>query len=283
MPASSQFEHVEQDFHREPIAKPMLAALVLHGLVAVGAVSYTMLAGLLPHNTWGGANEGSAISVHLVSNALPLPADQKPNDNVLATETPSEAPAPPTPKAQATVDQTAIPIADKVTTKKVADKKQEAAKPIKTPITPPPIATKSSPHTPPPKPDNKAQFGEQASSRMQRATQVSATSTNGEVAVTAGSKGFNYPYYVETIQRKVHQNTFMGEVDPRTPKGTQANILFTIRRDGTATDIKLDKSSGSPTLDRACLRAAQRVDTFGPLPSPSGDGALTVSYYCDYQ
>ena len=29
-------------------------------------------------------------------------------------------------------------------------------------------------------------------------------------------------------------------------------------------------------------RAARRVDTFGPLPSPPGDGNLNVSYYCDY-
>jgi len=74
----------------------------------------------------------------------------------------------------------------------------------------------------------------------------------------------------------------MGEVDPRTPRGTRAYILFTVRRDGTLTEIRMDKSSGSPTLDQACLRAARRVDTFGPLPSPPSDGNLQVSYYCDY-
>jgi protein TonB len=81
----------------------------------------------------------------------------------------------------------------------------------------------------------------------------------------------------------MQQNLYRGEVDPRTPHGAQANILFTIRRDGTgAADVKIDKSSGSPTLDRACIRAEQRVDTFGPLPSPPSDGALVVSYHCDY-
>ena len=43
-------------------------------------------------------------------------------------------------------------------------------------------------------------------------------------------------------------------------------MVFTIHRDGSVSDVQMDQSSGSPTLDSSCLRAAQRVDTFGPLP-----------------
>jgi protein TonB len=280
-----QYERVEREFERDPIGKPMLAAVLFHLLILGGGFVFALFAGLFHRNAWGGANEGSAIAVQLVSNALPLPADQKPNDNVLATETPSEAPAPPTPKAQATVDTTAIPIPSKVEApKKPAEKKQEAAKPTKTPVVPP-APIKASPHTQPnPKQDNRAQFGEQASTQMQRAAVPANTTTVGATSVnSSGSHGFNYPYYVSNINRKVQQNTNLREVDARTPRGTQANILFTIRRDGSGSDFKMDRSSGSPTLDQACLRAAQRVDTFGPLPSPPGDGPLIVSYHCDYQ
>jgi protein TonB len=276
-------EHLEQDFTGEPIGKPMLKAVLFHALLIGGAVAFAWLQGLFPHNTWGGANDGGAIQVQLVSNALPLPADRPPNDNVLATETPSEAPAPPTPKSQATVDTTAIPIPSKIEApKKPAPKKQEASKPVKPLPVPPPITAKASPHTQPnPKLDNRAQFGEQASTQMQRSTQAT-TSADGQVAVTSGSRGFNYPYYISALQRKMKQNLYQGEVDPRTPKGTRSYILFTIRRDGSPSDIRLDKSSGSPTLDRACLHAAQRVDTFGPLPSPPSDASPNVSYYCEY-
>jgi protein TonB len=218
----------------------------------------------------------------LVSNALPLPADQKPNDNVLATEKPSEAPAPPAPKAKPTVDESAIPIPTKMTElKKQAEKKQEASKTPK-PLIPPPIAKTSPRIQPNPKPDTRAQYGEQSSTQMARAMQPTMTSANGQVAVTAGSRGFNYPFYVEAIQRKMQLNMNRNEVDGRTPKGTRAYILFTVRREGTPTAVKMDKSSGSPTLDQACLRAAGRVDTFGPLPSPPSDGPLSVSYYCEY-
>lgn len=284
MQASPQFDQIERELTPEPIARPMIGAILFHGLIIGGAVLFAFLQGLFPHNSWGGANDGAAIAVNLVSNALPLPADQKPNENVLATEHPSEAPAPPAPRIKDSVDEKAIPIPTKMEPpKKLAKKEQEVAKPIKPSAVPPPAVAKATPRPIPiPVPDNKAQFGEQSSSRMQRSTLPTTKSSTGEVTVTAGSRGFNYPFYVEGIQRKMQQNMFRGEVDPRTPKGTQANILFTVRRDGSTTEVKVDKSSGSPTLDRACLRAAQRVDTFGPLPSPSSDGNLSVSYYCEY-
>jgi len=135
----------------------------------------------------------------------------------------------------------------------------------------------------PPKPDNRAQYGEQASNSMPRSA-MPGTTTVGATSVTAspGSRGFNYPWYIQNIQRKMQQNLYRGEVDPRTPAGSRTYITWVIRRDGTGVDAKLDRSSGSPTLDRACLRAEQRVDTFGPLPSPPSDPPPNVSYYCEY-
>jgi protein TonB len=119
---------------------------------------------------------------------------------------------------------------------------------------------------------------------MDRATQAANSTSNGPVTVTTapGSRGFNFPWYIENIQRKMHQNLYRGEVDPRTPVGSRAYIVFVIRRDGSGSDLKLDRSSGSPTLDKACMRAQQRVDNFGPLPSPPSDAPPNVSYYCEY-
>ena len=274
------FDEIEREFVQEPIGRFMGYALLFHVLVAAAIFGFAMLEGLFPHNNWGGNNEGGAISVQLVSNALPLPSTRPPSDNVLATEKPSEAPAPPTPKAKATVDEQAIPIPSKIESpKKEAKQKQQAITPPKPVVAPP--NQRTSAHTQP-APDNRAQYGEQAASNIPHAMQPTTTSANGRVAVSGGARGFNYPYYVENIQRKMRDNLYRGEVDPRTPAGARSYIIFTIRRDGSATDVRLDRSSGSPTLDQACVRAARRVDTFGPLPSPPGDGNLSVSYYCDY-
>ena len=261
-------EQLERTMGREPIGRPMVAALVFHAVLIGLAASYGVIMGLFPHHLAGGNGDGEAISVQLVSNALPLPADVQPNDNVLATENPSKAPAEPTPKAKPVEDKSAIPIATKIAPPKKEQKNQQSNTPIR---------------QTPQKQDNRAQFGEQAAARVDRGTpSITGTTVGHSTVNSAGGQGFPYPWYIEGINRKINENSYRGEVDPRTPVGTKANILFTIRRDGSVTDIKIDKASGSPTLDRSCLRAAQRVDTFGPLPSPPGNGPLIVSYYCEY-
>jgi protein TonB len=87
---------------------------------------------------------------------------------------------------------------------------------------------------------------------------------------------------VDGINRKMQANWYRQEVDPRTPKGIRSYIVFAIRRDGSVTNVQVDHSSGSPALDRSCVRAAQRVDTFGALPQLYNQSTLNVSYYCDY-
>lgn len=258
----------------EPLGKPMLTAVAAHLLLVGSMVAWALIHGWWSHNNWG-SNEAGAVAVQLVSNAIPLPADQKPNDNVLATETPSQAPAPPAAHAKAAQDQDAIPIATKVAApKKLAQKQQAVTQPKKLPLPLP----RSNPYSKPVA-QNRAAYGEQAGSQIERSV---TTTSDGPVSVTSGTRGFNYPFYVENIKRRMLQSLYRGEIDPRTAKGAQAYILFTIRRDGGPTEIRMDRSSGSPTLDQACLRAAQRVDSFGPLPSPVTDGPLHVSYYCEY-
>jgi periplasmic protein TonB len=55
-----------------------------------------------------------------------------------------------------------------------------------------------------------------------------------------------------------------------------------VYRDGSHGDVRLDASSGSASWDNVCLRAAQRVDTFGPLPGGYRGSYLQVFYDCTY-
>jgi len=254
-------EHLEQELTPEPVFRPAAGSVLLHLGLAGSLVAYGLIAGLFHHNVWGGAGNGGAIQVNLVSSALPLPR-QEINQNVLSTETPSQAPAAPTPKARQMVDETAIPILGK-------QKKPQAQTAPRVPQKQ--IAAK---------PDNRAQYGEQAGSSMARST--SQTTASGPTSVSDGDFGSRYPWFVDGINRKMGTNWNKPEVDPRTPRGTRAYIFFTIRKDGSVGDARMDRSSGSPTLDRSCLRAAQRVDTFGPLPGDYRQSTLLTSYYCEY-
>jgi periplasmic protein TonB len=254
-------EHLERELSPEPIAAPATGSIVLHALLAGGLVYSAWLAGLFHHNLWGNPGAGGAIQVNLVTSTLPLPAEQV-NQNVLATETPSQAPAPPSPKEQKQVDETAIPILGK----------NAKPQPKNTPKT-----QKSQPQPQ----QNVAQFGEQSGSIMPHSVQPQMGS-NGPTAVGDNDFASRFGWYVDQINRTMSTNWNRFQVDPRTPKGARVYMVFSILKDGSHGEGQLDRSSGSPTLDRSCMQALQRIDAFQKLPSGYNQGKLQVSYYCEY-
>ena len=139
--------------------------------------------GLFHHNVWGNPGAGGSMQVNLVSSALPLPADEV-NQNVLATETPSQAPAAPSPKEQQHVDETAIPILGK----------QAKPKQQNTP--------KTQLHQPQPTAES-AQYGEQSGSVMPHQMQPGRS---GQTTVGDNNFASLYPWYVDQINRKMSQN-----------------------------------------------------------------------------
>jgi protein TonB len=100
--------------------------------------------------------------------------------------------------------------------------------------------------------------------------------------VSNGDFGSRFGWYVDGINRKMATSWYKPEVDPRTPKGARVYLTFTISRGGNPSDVEIERSSGSTTLDRSCQRGVQRVDTFGSLPGQYTQSTLKVSYYCEY-
>lgn len=248
----------------ESMAASAAGALLLHGGLVAILLIYGYLGGLFHHNQWGDAGDSGAIQVSLVTSALPLPSDQPPNDNVLATDTPSQAAAEPAAKEKQAVDESAIAISGKQVKpqqQQVARVPQSQIKPIQ---------------------DNKAQYGEQAGSSIARATQTPTVVTVGHTSIADVDFGTRFGWYVNNMNRAISTNWYNGEVNSSTPKGSRAYLIFTIHRDGSVSDVKFAQGSGSPTLDRSCLRAVQRVDSLGALPSGYQMNSLNVSYYCEY-
>ena len=256
-------EHLERELTPEPIAGPAMGSFVLHGALIATLIFYGLVGGLFHHNIWGKQGSGGAMQVTLVSNAIPLPNNQPVNQNVLTTEKPSPAPAPPSPKEQKVVDEKAIPILGKEV------KPQEQTTP------------KTQPHQPTPETNNQAQYGEQNGTVIPRAMQPQ-TASNGPAAVGDNDFASMFGWYVSQINIKMANSWYKQNVDPRTPRGTRVYLIFTIHRDGTVTNMQLDRSSGSPTLDRSCEQGVQRVDTFGALPPAYNQSTLKVQYYCEY-
>lgn len=251
-------DHLERELAPEPFAGPAAGALGLHLVLACLVLSYAWMLGLFHHNFWGSPGAGGSMQVNLVSNALPLPAEEL-NQNVLATETPSKAPAAPSPKEQQRVDQTAIPILGK----HVQPKQQNM--------------TKTQQHQPTPR--QNPQYGEQSGSVMPHQMQPG---TIGQTTVGDNNFASMFPWYVQGINNTVGSKWNKYQVNPATPKGTRAYVVFTVHRDGSISDLQVDQASGSPTLDSSCRDAVRRVDSLGPLPSQYNQSTLKVSFYCEY-
>ncbi|HEX3435485.1 MAG TPA: TonB family protein [Pseudacidobacterium sp.] len=271
------------DIEPDRIAAPAVGSVFLHlGIVGLIAL-YVVLIGRFHGGIWGNSQSApGAIQATLVSSAptIPLPSEQKPTENVLATEQQSPAPAPPAPqKAEPIPPPEAIPIPEKPQPKVKQQAPQKQENPVKQAQKT--VTTSQSRHPQPvPNQQNRANYGEAAQSNIPRST-TSNPNGNNPVAVNGGDFGSRFPWYVDLIRRKTAQNWLTQEVAQGTPAGARVYLSFNISRDGSPGQIRIAQSSGSQSLDASCLRAVQRVDTYGPLPAGYNGNTLSVSYYCE--
>ncbi len=235
-----------------------------HVLVAGVIILYAAFF-LRPHGEgWGSGGGGSAIGVSLVSS-VPLPAQPTQTQNVLANE--SKGLTQSQPKIEEK-EPGAIEIQGKNT--KLKPKK-------------PPTPTKAN-RPPEPEPEtNQVAFGEGGPVSGPYGT-FAAGGAKGGFGITGsgGDFGTRYGWYVQIIQRKVSENWLKYEVDPRITTAQRVYITFDIARDGHPYNIRIEQSSGVPSLDISATRALQRIDTFGPLPSDYSGNMISVEYWFDY-
>jgi periplasmic protein TonB len=254
---------LDRELAPERVFAPAMGSLLLHGGLIALAALYIFIAGLFHPNVWGGPGTGGVMKANIVDSPLPLPTHEQPNQNVLATETPSKAPELPNLKTKQMEDLKAIPIQGK----KVKPQKETQHK------TPQRAPT-------PEKRQNVARYGEHSGSVMQRSIQQPGS--NSQTSVENGNFGAMFPWYVQQINNRMSQNWYRSEVNSATPAGSRVYLTFTIDRDGSATNEQIAQSSGSSTLDYSCLHALQRVQSFPPLPQGYNQSTLRVSYYCEY-
>jgi periplasmic protein TonB len=267
MPGFQSHDILEQP---DGLGSPFAQSLLMHGLLFGALIGYGYVHNWFRGSEWGANSlqEGSIQATLVSTAALPLPQDHPPTENVLATETPSVAPALEEQKTEAAPLSDAIPIPEKQPPPKPQPKPKEQPKT-------PPL------HQPPPKPQNKAFYGEAAPPNGPRTSALN-NAANSPIAQTGGDFGARFGWYVDVIKRKVAQDWYLQEVDPSTAAGATVFIQFTVARDGTPGSVSIATPSNSPTLNSSCLHAVQRVDTFGPLPPGYNESSLNVLYHCTF-
>ncbi|HEX5434882.1 MAG TPA: TonB family protein, partial [Candidatus Angelobacter sp.] len=87
-----------------------------------------------------------------------------------------------------------------------------------------------------------------------------------------------FAYYVREVNQTVSRNWYKPDVSaPR-----RAYIQFDILRSGQPTNIRIEQSSGVPSLDQLAMRAVERSE-FPPLPGEYSGGKVSVEFWFDYQ
>ncbi|HLW87227.1 MAG TPA: TonB family protein [Terriglobales bacterium] len=236
----------------------------LHVAVAGCIVLYAAVASGGRRETWGIGGTGDAMGVTLVST-VPLPASPTQTQNVLANE--SKGVSQSLPKVEEKEPE-AIPIPDKDT--KVKPK------------------TSATRRKPPPEPveevSNVVPFGEGGPVSGPYGI-FSAGGAKGGFGFSGGGGDFGnrFAWYVRVVQQKVSENWLKYEVDPNITDARRFYVVFDITRDGRPSNVTVEQSSGVPSLDQSAVRALQRIDTFGPLPSDYSGSKVSVEFWFDYK
>jgi protein TonB len=245
------------------LTRPLAWSAGLHLAFATFIFFYTMFAHGSRGEGWGSGGGGEAMGATLVTS-VPLPGSETQTTNVLATE--SKGLSKSEPKAQEQVPE-AVPIPDK------------NAK-----VKPKPVASAAK-RKPEPEPDesNQIPYGE-GGPVSGPYSMFTAASAKGGFGITGGGGDFGtrYAWYVRVIQQKVQDNWLKYEVDPRIADAHRVYLTFDVTRDGQPKNVQVEQSSGVPSLDQSAVRALQRIDTFGPLPSDYSGSKISVEWWFDY-
>jgi periplasmic protein TonB len=247
------------------LSRPLAWSFGLHIAFALFVILYTTFIHGFRGTGWGSGGTGDAMGATLVAS-VPLPANPEPTQSVLATESKGLSKSEP---AVPEKEPDAIPIPDK--NAKVKPKPQ----PVKS-------ATQRKAQ-PEPEETNQIPYGEGGPTSGPYTMTAGGAQGGFGFTGSGGDFGSRYAWYVQAVQRKVTENWLKYEIDPRIDNAKRVYLTFDISRDGHPSNVEVEQSSGVPSLDQSAVRALQRIDTFGPLPSDYSGGKVSVEFWFDYK
>jgi len=240
----------------DPLGKYFAGSVGVHAAV----IAVVFLSGLwkFSKNTWGSehASTGS-VGVEMVKT-IPIPHRDAP-ENPLANDTDSDVPQAPAPVKLApqvkTPEPKAIPIPEKVQ-RKVSPKMQSI-----TPFRPPVEAYHPSQvYSQTPQATSSKMFGIQGAAGID----VGAASVLGDKCAT----------YADVMRTLIAGKWNRANVNALPSQ--QAAVTFTIAHNGSVSNVKLSRSSGSILLDNSAQRAVYDANPLPPLTAPCDRNEATV-------
>ena len=255
--------------HESSLRSPLIGSLALHGAL----IALALFGNLLPSGrgeNWGGTQGGGGAMSATLVRSIPLPAQPAPTENVLANESKGLSQSQPKEEPK-TEEQMAIPISERNAQRKAERQRESTQK-----KEPPKQVAKAE--------ENQIPYG-QGGPVSGPYGGFTSGATKGGFGFQGGSGDFGsrFAYYVDIVRRKVSENWLKYEIDPRINDARRVYIYFEITRSGQPVSIRVEQSSGIPSLDQSAVRALQRIDTFGPLPAGYNGNYVAVEFWFDYR
>jgi protein TonB len=218
---------------------------------------------------WGGVGGGdSGVKVNLVASAgIPMPQPTVPTESATVDPTKGlhkeEPKKPPEPKT----DATKIPKFDK----------------LKPP--PPTKASKTFENKTPP-PDNAVNYGKGGTMSVPSGYSNQPGPLNGGMAIQGqggGEFSARYPWYVESVRKRISENWNQNTIDPQVRAARKAHtiVTFTIMRDGTIKNFRIDTSSGNRSMDDSAARDMLSIEKVIALPADWRGNSVDVTFDFD--
>lgn len=247
----------------ESLKRPLAISAGLHSVLLV----VLLVAAPAPHHhgkPWGGPG-GSAVSVSLVRSlpGIPLPRPEVTTPSRRATESKGLYRSEPKPK----------PPAERATELPRFGQEQR------------PHARRkpAPPEEPAPPPPEAIPYGQGGPPALPYTSFQAAGAEGGMTFGEGGAFGTRYPWFVESVRRRISGNWLISTIDPSVQFAPRVVVTFEILRDGNIVNIQILRPSGIPSVDRSALRAIQSSSPLDRLPSDYAGKSVLVEFWFDFR
>ncbi len=106
---------------------------------------------------------------------------------------------------------------------------------------------------------------------------LSIALSNDPKKISVSSEDISFQPYMADLQRRIKRAWF----PPKGQESKKIQVAFKLTDDGTMSNLKLEKTSGSPQADTAALAAVKNASPFRPLPDGS-PADVDITFTFDY-
>jgi TonB family protein len=116
-------------------------------------------------------------------------------------------------------------------------------------------------------------------------TGISSGGGGGSGDGSGGGPGGYFPhaYYIDLLRNRISSSWYSSLVAPGLKGKYITGVYFIVRRNGSISDLRVEKPSGNASLDLSARRAVENAAPFAPLPNDFSSQYLVVHFEFEWE